>query len=266
MPDNNNSIDNEITKNLNYQEYVMREEYSYHVAYNPEIEVYTAIKEGNFDLVSKTFEEPFTKKTTQKGFGRLSENEIQSIKYHFVIGAAIIARYCIEGGMEHEMAYHLSDLYIKQVDASKSTDVIDRLHQEMLTDFTQRMLEIHNRQSYSEPIGLAINYIYDHLHEHILLDDLASASGLNPSYLSRLFKEETGMTITAYIRTKKVETAKNMLRFSDYSPAEISAVLAFPSQSYFTDVFKQVTGTTPRKYKNDNFRKLDISFSFDEDN
>ncbi|MCR4840865.1 MAG: AraC family transcriptional regulator [Lachnospiraceae bacterium] len=258
----NNSENESIKKELSYQEYVMREEYSYHVAYNPEIEVYNAVKDGNWDFIRKQFDMSFTAKTSDPGFGRLSENELQSIKYHFVIGAAIIARYCIEGGMEHEMSYHLSDLYIKQCDAAKTTAEIDNLHVEMMTDFTMRMRDIHNRQSYSEPIGLAINYIYDHLHEHILLDAVAKASGLNSSYLSRLFKEETGQTLSAYIRSKKIETAKNMLRFSDYTPAEISAILAFPSQSYFTDVFKQETGTTPKKYKNDNFRKLDISGNF----
>ena len=99
----NNSENESIKKELSYQEYVMREEYSYHVAYNPEIEVYNAVKDGNWDFIRKQFDMSFTAKTSDPGFGRLSENELQSIKYHFVIGAAIIARYCIEGGMEHEI-------------------------------------------------------------------------------------------------------------------------------------------------------------------
>ena len=48
---------------------------------------------------------------------------------------------------------------------------------------------------------------------------------------------------------KKLETAKSMLASSDYSIAEISASLAFPSQSYFTNVLKKDCGLTPKEYR-----------------
>ena len=98
-------------------------------------------------------------------------------------------------------------------------------------------------------IAVCLDYIYDHLHTHITAEQLAKLTGLNISYLSRLFKKETGQTISNYIRDKKIETAKNMLLYSDFSPSEIASILAFPSQSYFTEVFRKTTGVTPRKYQ-----------------
>lgn len=55
--------------------------------------------------------------------------------------------------------------------------------------------------------------------------------------------------MSEYILNKKLETAKSMLASSDYSIAEISASLAFPSQSYFTNVLKKDCGMTPKEYR-----------------
>ena len=94
-----------------------------------------------------------------------------------------------------------------------------------------------------------IDYIYDHLHTKITLANLSELTGLNSSYLSRLFHKETGMTVSDYIQQTKIETAKNMLLHSSYSAAEIASILAFSDQSYFTEVFKKQTGLTPKRYQ-----------------
>ena len=90
------------------------------------------------------------------------------------------------------------------------------------------------------------------------MSELSVVTGLNESYLSRLFKKETGLTVTDYILRKKIETAENMLKFSEYSPSQIAFMLGFPSQSYFTAAFKKISGTTPKKYRDGHFRKVDI--------
>lgn len=99
-----------------------------------------------------------------------------------------------------------------------------------------------------------IDYIYYHLNETISLQALAKETGLHPSYLSTLFHREMGMTLTEYIRKQRIETAKNMLLDSEYSYAEIAALLAFSSQSHFTRVFREETGYTPKAYQTHFFR------------
>ena len=64
------------------------------------------------------------------------------------------------------------------------------------------------------------------------------------------------MSISDYIQSKKLETSQNMLRYSDYSISEIAAILAYPSHSYFTEVFRKETGLTPSQYRDVHFRKL----------
>ena len=111
------------------------------------------------------------------------------------------------------------------------------------------MLALQRSAITSKAVTTAINYIYEHLHTRITLATLASVTNLSAPYLSRLFKKETGYPVSEYILRKKLETAKSMLASSDYSIAEISASLAFPSQSYFTNVLKKDCGLTPKEYR-----------------
>ena len=70
-------------------------------------------------------------------------------------------------------------------------------------------------------------------------------------YLSRLFKKETGVSVSAYIRSQKIDMAKNLLRFSDYSMIDIANRLSFSSQSHFIQQFREVVGMTPKKYRDE---------------
>lgn len=234
-----------ISRELGYKEYVMREDYSFHAPYNPEVEFYEAVRDGNRETVDKALAVDFCDK---KGLGELSLNSLQSFKYHFVITAAMLSRYCIDGGMEHEQAYHLSDLYINKADICTSKKELSALHKKMVKDYMKRMINLKTDKVYSKHIVLCINYIYDHLHEKITIGDAAAETGVSEGHLSRLFKKETGMTFNEYVMRKKTETARNMIDYSGYSLSQIANILAFGSQSYFVKVFKKYEGITPGKY------------------
>ena len=103
-------------------------------------------------------------------------------------------------------------------------------------------------------VSLCLDYIYNHLHEAIPVQDLAGLTGLSPSYLSTLFKREMGQSISEYIMAKKMEAARNMLQYTEYSSAEISSILNFSSQSHFIRAFKRYAGETPKRYREKNYR------------
>ena len=235
-----------IQKELYYQEYVQREHNILHAPYPPELAFYSAIKAGNIEKTRELCRESILNKP---GLGILSLNPLQNIKYHFVITAAVIARYCIEGGMEPSAAYSLSDFYILKADGASMPEEVAKLHPIMCEDYAKRMKNLRKQKICSKHVVECIDYIHDNLHKRITVNRLANQVSLNPSYLSRLFKQETGSSISSYIQNKKIETAQNMLIYSEFSPAQIASVLAFPSQSYFTEVFRKNTGTTPKKYR-----------------
>lgn len=235
-----------IKKEWAYREYINRENNIPHAPYEAEINFYNAVKRGDTKKVAEYCREDFAAK---EGWGILSSDELKNLTYHFIISTAIISRYCIDAGLSHEEAYSLSDFYIQKADNCKDLKSISALHNTMAMDYAEKMHKLKNKGIYSKHIVKCINYIYDNLHTRITIENLAAHTGLNPSYLSKLFKKETGMAVSTYITTQKIETAKNMLKYSEYTPSEIASALAFPSQSYFTEVFKKYTNTTPGTYR-----------------
>lgn len=236
---------------LVYREYVKKDEII-HAPYSEEQEFFTHIKDGNINEVRELCKESLLNK---KGLGVLSKNNLRNIRYHFIVTTALVARYCIEAGLETSVAYGLSDYYIEKADTLKSEEEIAKLHPQMCEDYTKRMRAIRTKKICSKPVAECMDYICDNLHNEITLDDLAKLTELNSSYLSRLFKSEAGIGINTYIQKKRMETAANMLVYTDYSIADISTMLSFADQSYFGQIFKKYYEVTPREYRNINFRK-----------
>lgn len=234
-------------KELKIKEFIIRENELIHAPYGPEVEFYHAVKRGDIRKVRELCKERFSEKP---GFGMLSDHVLQNFKYHLVVTVAMVARTCIEAGMPHTQAYTISDIYIQQTDRCSSIEEIDRLHDKMALDYAKKMGILHKSTICSKPVVDCINYIYEHLHTRITMEKLSGYVNLNASYLSKLFKKEMKITINRYIMLQKIETAKNMLRYSDYTVAQIASLLAFPSQSYFTEVFRKNVGDTPTRYRN----------------
>lgn len=240
-------------KEISYREFITRENEIVHAPYQKEFLFYEAVKCGELEKVKLLLQ---TQLDQKEGLGELSKNPLRNLKYHFVVTAAMLARFCIEGGMEHGMAYNLSDYYIQKVDTADSPQEITDLHRQMAIAYTKRMKELQKKRICSKPVIQCIEYIYNHLHERIYLAELAAHVGLNQSYLSRLFKKEMDCSITCYIQDKKIQTAQNMLKYSEYQLGDIANILAFPTQSYFSVVFEKKTGQTPGKYREQSFRKI----------
>lgn len=187
--------------------------------------------------------------------GVLSKNALTNQKYHFIVTVALITRHCVEGGLELEQAYRLSDFYILKMDSCTTIKAIADLHQDMVLDFTGKMLVLQKNAILSKPIMLCTDYIYSHINERITINELADYTALSPSYLSRLFKQNLGISISDYIREKKIEKAENLLKYSDYSLIDIANYLAFSSQSHFIQTFEKYVGLTPKKYRDRHYHK-----------
>ena len=160
-----------------------------------------------------------------------------------------MTRMCRQHGMELEQAFRLSDFYIQKLDDIHTADEIKRLHDEMVMDYAEKMRRYHHSNTNSKHINACKEYIYAHIKERITIEDLADALGVSSSYLSRLFKKETGVSVSAYIRNRKIDMAKNLLRFSNDSMIDIANRLSFSSQSHFIQQFREVVGMTPKKYR-----------------
>lgn len=236
------SLDTE--RNLAEHLFSQRENDFEHASFDREIAFYESICSGNMKLV-KVFMNPLF----SEGCGTLSEDPIRNLKYHMVVLAALIARYCIKGGMTPEESYNLSDYYIMKTDKCKTESEIRTVHYELIAGYTNKMRQVKLREVYSKQIVHAVDYIICHLHNRILLEETAKYLKISSAHLSRLFKKEIGVSFGEYVNKLKIEEAASLLLYTEYSDTEISNLLAFSSQSYFIKVFKKHMGTTPKKYK-----------------
>jgi len=167
---------------------------------------------------------------------------------------ALTSRICVEGGMSHDTAYTLSDIYIQRGDKCTTCEQILDVFEEMQVDFAKRMRDLKKNNVNSIHIRKCIDYIYEHLHEKLTTRELADYLGLNTSYLSKLFAKETGTNIKDFITCAKVNTAQNMLKNSEFSYLDIALALGFSTQSSFISIFKKQTGMTPKEYRNTHYR------------
>ena len=93
------------------------------------------------------------------------------------------------------------------------------------------------------------NYLDEHFTEKITLDDLAERFHINKYYLTRIFKEQIGVSIMDYLISIRITAAKNMLRFSKMSAEEIGIACGIGDVYYFSRVFKKVEGIGVREYR-----------------
>lgn len=96
-----------------------------------------------------------------------------------------------------------------------------------------------------------LSFIARHFSDDLTLDMLSSHTGLNRSYLCRLFKKELGLTITEYINSVRIRNACRLLRESDQNITQISLQSGFNSTAYFDRQFRTLMGMSPTAYLNE---------------
>lgn len=185
----------------------------------------------------------------EEGTGKLSDDPVRNARYLFVAAVTRACRFCIRGGMDPTDAFNASDLYIRRMDAMNDAGEIRAMESDMMAFYSDAMREMHQLTRLPRPVVRAMDYVEAHLHEKIALEAVAAHARLAPAYLSDLFHRETGLTLGDYILKRRVEAAKNMLRYTDQKVAEIAEVLAFSNPSHFHRAFKRETGVTPNHYR-----------------
>ena len=104
-------------------------------------------------------------------------------------------------------------------------------------------------KGYSPLIQQVMNDVFLHLDGEISLHALAGRAGVSDSYLSARFKEETGETLSQWVRGRRVERAKELLSRENPSIAQVAEQVGVLDVSYFIRLFRRETGMTPGEYR-----------------
>ena len=93
------------------------------------------------------------------------------------------------------------------------------------------------------------HYIHCHYGDELTRTSLAELVYLNPDYLARVFKKETGVSLGTYIIQSRIKAAKHLLETTPLSVYQIAARVGYANYSYFSKLFKQDTGWSPSDYR-----------------
>lgn len=214
-----------------------------HMSYAHEKERHRVIMEGRIDQLDAVLKIP-----PDGTSGILSKDKLRHWKNLFISAITLFTRAAMDGGLPEELAYAMSDSFIQNAEDCRTVEEIDKIYHKAFHDFTYAVAEKGNRH-YSANIEKVMHYVHIHLHEEITLELAAEAAGISACHLSRIFKKETGMSLVDYVQKERVEAARHMLIYSDYTLAAISQYLNFSTQSYFIKIFKKHIGMTPGQYR-----------------
>ncbi len=118
-----------------------------------------------------------------------------------------------------------------------------------LADLFFEYREQEQREKTSDAVGKVNEYILRNLGGDVSQTRLAEIVYLSPSYLSRLYKQTTGLSLTEYITNCRMQRAKQLLRETPQKIHDIAAEIGFESPSYFTRFFKKMTKMTPQEFR-----------------
>ncbi len=160
----------------------------------------------------------------------------------------MLSRGALEGGADIDEIFGLNRHYLNDIKNLTSLEELTVWLSKILARFTDCVFNLSDIR-HKDVIFQTINYIRLHYSSHISLDDVAKHVHLNASYLSRVFKEEMQMNFVTYVNSIRIEASKKLLIDTSIPLMEVSDMVGFDEQSYFTKVFKKITGVTPGKYR-----------------
>jgi len=117
--------------------------------------------------------------------------------------------------------------------------------------------ELTRQEEKSSAVETVKKIITENLSVEISRDELAKQVYMSPDHLTKLFKKETGMSLSDYIINKRILLAKQLLTSTNLSVVEIAQRAGFSYSSYFVRIFKKKTGVTPQQYRKDGTEEQD---------
>lgn len=189
--------------------------------------------------------------------GNLATHLLRHSKNFFIKLETIISRAAIEAGLNVDEVFSVEEMYIRKCESLNNIDRIKNLQYHMIIDYADRVKKI---QKYNGKNSKLVNeisrYIKNHISEPIKTSDIADYFKKSRGSITTEFKKQTGMNLSDFIKVKKIQEAQELLCETSKSLVMISNYLGFSSQSHFTKVFKEITGITPKEYRENNYKLL----------
>lgn len=183
-------------------------------------------------------------------FERRLADPVRNLKNYAIIMNTLLRKAAEQGGVHPLYLDNMSSEYAGKIEQIASAAAGYGLMTEMYRGYC-RLVRRHATKNYSPPVRKAIAHIESDLNGELGLKALAELQGINPSYLSTLFKKETGQTVTDYVSQKRMHLAVQLLNGTRLQIQTVAQHCGIPDVNYFTKVFKKYVGKTPKQFRQD---------------
>ncbi|SFS51286.1 response regulator [Paenibacillus sp. BC26] len=147
--------------------------------------------------------------------------------------------------------FSIYDVYtvheLKDIQAARNSQQLMICSGRMVTKMGQALAE--RPRDASAVIAKVKGFIQEHVHTELTRDDIAAHVYRNPAYLSRLFRKETGVSLSDYMTELRIERAKHFLVETNDKVSNIAEEVGYVHFSYFAKLFKKMTGLSPQDYR-----------------
>lgn len=224
--------------------YDKKENYVYNKSYVLEEAILKLVRTGNIEgFNSLLFNDD------NFHIGVTGNNAIRQLKNNIIIITTLCTRAAIDGGLEYDTAYELSDHFIQLTEQTDNPDILYELLSKIAYTFAEKVSQAQTPTSADGRLQKAILYIKQNTNQHITVGDVARYVGFSKSYFSTYFKENLGFSVSDFILRCKLEEGRRLLQFTNKPISTISTFLCFSSQSHFQTAFKKQFGMTPNEYR-----------------
>lgn len=186
-------------------------------------------------------------------FDQRNMDPVRDMKNYCIIINTLFRKSVERGGVHPIHIDSVSSEFAKKIELRSSIEDIQKLIYEMVKVYCQ-LVNKYSVKDYSPTVQKVIVMIESNLASDLTLSELATTLNINASYLSTVFKKETGKTVTGYVNEKRIELAQELLKTTNLQIQTIAQYCGIVDVHYFTRLFKKITGASPKQFREENSR------------
>lgn len=192
--------------------------------------------------------EQFINNSSAITFEKRVADPVRNIKNYSIILNTLLRKAAEQGAVHPFYIDKISSDFARQIEEIRSFNEGVTLQREMIYKYC-KLVKKHSMKNYSLLVQKVITLIDSDLTADLSLHRQAELLNVNASYLSSLFKKETGSTLTEFVSKKRIEHAAFLLTSTSLQVQTIAQHCGIYDVNYFTKTFKKITGKTPKEYR-----------------
>jgi AraC-like DNA-binding protein/ligand-binding sensor protein len=174
--------------------------------------------------------------------------KFELIKARVLELVVVLSRAALHGGADPNQIFGMNYTYLNQINSFTSVEQLTLWMSRIIDKFTECVFDLQDVK-HIDVIYKSIEYIRRNYMKKVTLDEVSENVALSPSYFSRIFKKEMKTSFNSYLNSVRIEMSKKLLFDEDIPLSDIAMLVGFEHQSYYSKIFKQNTGISPRQYR-----------------